>query len=300
MRLSLTFASALARRRRAHAAPPPRPGAARPPGGAAGPERFLLDLIPAAVRARRSAAAGLVLVARAGGSPARPGRGQLGLAGVLGGVLPVTFGRLGLLLRPIQGCLCLGPGACGLLGLAPARRPARAVRAGRDGRRLADVPAPEYLAETATASLTTRCPPPVRRPGQRFPIAPRRTASAIALIGERRLQGVLYLAFDLGADSLGPSPPPAPLYSWVSAGDRQAAAAGQSGNRFPIQGLLRLARRPAELGKISSVPRPVLAGEQVHPAARSQSAAEASSIGPGRYRSRTRGAPGRPADRGRL
>src|SRR5215831_5352585 len=118
--------------------------------------RFPLDLIQLPLELVDLPLQGLVLLPRAGDLLLGLVQAGLGFANVLGGVAPVTLGRLGLLPRPL-GRLGLAPGPCFLLGLAPVTRarsrlprgPRRRRRPGRpcgrrrpDGNRIADPHAP--------------------------------------------------------------------------------------------------------------------------------------------------------------
>ena len=110
--------------------------------------RFALDLIQLPLEFVDLPLQGLVLLAGAGDLLLGLVQAGLGFADVLGGVTPVTLGRLGLLPRPL-GRLGLAPGACGLLGLAPVTR----------GRRPSARAAAPPAAGTAVPPVPTRRQP---------------------------------------------------------------------------------------------------------------------------------------------
>src|SRR5262245_39934238 len=100
-----------------------------------GLSRFSLDLIQLPLKLVDLPLQGLVLLPCARDLLLGLVQAGLGFADVLGGVLPVTLGRLGLLPR-LLGRLGLAPGACFLLGLAPVTRGRPGLPRGPRRRRL--------------------------------------------------------------------------------------------------------------------------------------------------------------------
>ena len=112
-----------------------------------GLSRFPLDLIQLPLELVDLPLQGLVFLPGAGDLLLGLVQAGLGFADVLGGVAPVTLGRLGLLPCPL-GRLGLAPGTCGLLGLAP-------VTVGP--------PRPSARAAAPSAAGTAAPPVPTRR-----------------------------------------------------------------------------------------------------------------------------------------